>query len=183
MDDEPIENHMSKAVRNPDGTFARGPGRKPGSKNRISREAIEKIRSLGPLAFDTLRHNLDKGDQRAAEYVLDKIPPPPGGGELSNLMRPPRVSGNTWLTATFQKLKCARPPALPKSYNVWSVLRNWSTNSRHWKNCCWGPAYDPCPENPVGRAGYCKREEIAQFYSTGPFGHPHAESPRLSGRN
>lgn len=72
---EAIENHMSKAVRNPDGTFARGPGRKLGSKNRMSREAIEKIKSLGPLAFEQLELNLSRADQRAVEFVLNRILP------------------------------------------------------------------------------------------------------------
>lgn len=75
MSDEAIENHMSKAVRNLDGTFARGPGRKPGSKNRVSREAIEKIKSLGPQAFEQLEFNLSRGDMRAVEFILNRILP------------------------------------------------------------------------------------------------------------
>lgn len=77
MNDEPIENHnfMEKAIRNPDGTFARGPGRKRGSRNKVSREAIEKIKSLAPEAFEKLQENLAKGDMRAVEYILNRVLP------------------------------------------------------------------------------------------------------------
>lgn len=69
------DDHMSMAIRNPDGTFARGPGRKRGSRNRVSREAIEKIKELAPQAFEKLQENLGKGDMRAVEYVLDRVLP------------------------------------------------------------------------------------------------------------
>lgn len=73
--EEFTDDHMSMAIRNPDGTFARGPGRKRGSRNRVSREAIEKIKELVPQVFEKLQENLGKGDMRAVEYVLDRILP------------------------------------------------------------------------------------------------------------
>lgn len=72
---ESIDNHTSMAVRNPDGTWKRGPGRKIGSKNRISREAVEKLKEMGPQAFVQLQANLDKGDMRAVEYILNRLLP------------------------------------------------------------------------------------------------------------
>lgn len=72
---EPIENHTSMAVRNPDGTWARGPGRKLGSKNKVSREAIAKIKDMSDQAFLQLQINLAKGDMRAVEYVLNRLLP------------------------------------------------------------------------------------------------------------
>ena len=72
---DPIDDHNSKAIRNPDGTFLRGPGRKVGSKNRVSRAAMEKIKELGPLAFEKLQENLDRGDMRAVEFVLNRVLP------------------------------------------------------------------------------------------------------------
>lgn len=68
-------DHMSKAVRNPDGTFARGPGRVRGSKNRVSREALEKVKQLSGQAFEKLEENLERGDMRAVEYILNRVLP------------------------------------------------------------------------------------------------------------
>ncbi|WP_146113037.1 hypothetical protein [Paracoccus yeei] len=69
------DSHMSKAVRNPDGTFARGPGRVRGSKNRVSREALEKVKQLSGQAFEKLEENLQRGDMRAVEYILNRVLP------------------------------------------------------------------------------------------------------------
>ncbi|QEU07967.1 hypothetical protein [Paracoccus yeei] len=69
------DDHMSKAVRNPDGTFARGPGRVRGSKNRVSREALEKVKELSAQAFLKLEENLERGDMRAVEYILNRVLP------------------------------------------------------------------------------------------------------------
>ena len=66
---------MSKAVRNPDGTFARGPGRVRGSKNRVSREALRKVKQLSGQAFEKLEENLQRGDMRAVEYILNRVLP------------------------------------------------------------------------------------------------------------
>lgn len=69
------ENHMSKAIRNPDGTWARGPGRKLGSRNKTSREAIERVKALSGRAFEQLELNLERGDMRAVEYILNRVLP------------------------------------------------------------------------------------------------------------
>lgn len=62
--------------RSTDGRFTHGnAGRKPGSKNRQSLQAIKKLREMSDEAFEKLRENVSNGDQRAIEFVLSRILP------------------------------------------------------------------------------------------------------------
>lgn len=71
------DNFRSSADnRDPKGRFAVGnPGRTPGSRNKVSMQALAKIRSLTDDAFEALAENVRARDQRAVEYVLDRIVP------------------------------------------------------------------------------------------------------------
>ena len=78
--DDPTDNaRKSTGYNDPaTGRFVSGPankGRPKGSKNRVSRAAMEKIKELGPLAFEKLQENLDRGDMRAVEFVLNRVLP------------------------------------------------------------------------------------------------------------
>ncbi|MTH64726.1 hypothetical protein [Paracoccus shanxieyensis] len=75
MTQDATDNHMSMAVRNSNGTFARGPGRVKGSKNRLTRESVEKLHELAPAAWAALINNLAAGEQRAVEFVLNRLLP------------------------------------------------------------------------------------------------------------
>jgi hypothetical protein len=69
----PINNAM---LRDAQGRLLPGSGGRPkGSRNRVSVQAIAKIRELTDDAFVALAENVQKGDQRAVEYVLDKVIP------------------------------------------------------------------------------------------------------------
>lgn len=62
--------------RGPDGKWLPGfGGRKTGSRNRISREALEKVKGMSGLAFEKLEENLEKGDMRAIEFILNRVLP------------------------------------------------------------------------------------------------------------
>ncbi len=65
-------------LRDQGGRFLAGagnPGRKVGSRNRATREAIEKIKTLTDEAFIALAENVRKRDQRAVEFILSKVLP------------------------------------------------------------------------------------------------------------
>jgi len=60
--------------RRPDGKFVKGgPGRVRGTKNKVSRETLIAIQQMGPDALAGLLDNVGKGDQRAIEFVLERI--------------------------------------------------------------------------------------------------------------
>jgi len=62
--------------RGPDGKYLPGfGGRKPGAKNRVSREALEKVKGMSGRAFEKLEDALEKGDMRAIEFVLNRVMP------------------------------------------------------------------------------------------------------------
>ena len=77
MTDNPDNPPTNSAVtRTADGKFAPGSGgRPPGSRNKVAVQAISKIRELTDDAFSALADNIQKGDQRAVEFVLSRVIP------------------------------------------------------------------------------------------------------------
>ncbi|TJV67891.1 MAG: hypothetical protein E5X76_32020 [Mesorhizobium sp.] len=68
------EPRTSTVVHLPNGRFAPGnPGRKPGSKNRVSTEAIAAIKDMKDEAIEQLRTKLRRGDWDALSFVLERI--------------------------------------------------------------------------------------------------------------
>lgn len=62
--------------RLPDGRFAPGSGgRPPGSKNRVSNEALQAVRSMKDLAIQQLAEKLAVGDWNALQFVLERVLP------------------------------------------------------------------------------------------------------------
>lgn len=60
----------------PNGRFAPGnPGRVPGSKNRVSKEAMAAVKDLSSAALQQLSNGVHSGERWAVEYVLNKILP------------------------------------------------------------------------------------------------------------
>lgn len=58
------------------GKFAKGnPGRIPGSKNRISNEALQSVRDMKDDAILQLREKLIAGDWNALQFILERILP------------------------------------------------------------------------------------------------------------
>lgn len=74
---EPLNPPILPSLSRDDaGRFLPGSGgRAPGSRNIISKAAIAEIHNLSGSALKALKDNLAAGDQRAAEYVLNKILP------------------------------------------------------------------------------------------------------------
>ncbi|MEJ5085703.1 hypothetical protein [Brucella pseudogrignonensis] len=67
---------LSVVPRTSNGQFASGnPGRPIGAKGKKSREALEKVKSFGPLAIEQLKIQVVNGERWAVEYVLSKILP------------------------------------------------------------------------------------------------------------
>ena len=77
MTDNTPENLNTKvARRDANGRLLPGaPGRPKGSRNKVSVQAISKIRELTDDAFLALADNIQKGDQRAVEFVLSRVIP------------------------------------------------------------------------------------------------------------
>ncbi|MER9854537.1 MULTISPECIES: hypothetical protein [unclassified Mesorhizobium] len=70
------EPRTSTVVQLPNGRFAPGnPGRVPGSKNKISNEAIAAIKDMKDEAITQLREKLIAGDWDAVTFVLERILP------------------------------------------------------------------------------------------------------------
>lgn len=66
----------SRVVRLPNGQFAPGSGgRPPGSKNRVSKEAMAAVKDLSSAALQQLSNGVHSGERWAVEYVLNKILP------------------------------------------------------------------------------------------------------------
>lgn len=58
------------------GRFAKGgAGRPKGAKSKVNREALETIKSYGPLAMQKLYEAINVGERWAIEFVLTKILP------------------------------------------------------------------------------------------------------------
>ncbi|TPL16959.1 hypothetical protein FJ945_26085 [Mesorhizobium sp. B2-4-9] len=71
--------------RLPDGKFAPGSGgRVPGSKNKISNEAITAIKGMADEAITQLREKLIAGDWDAVTFVLERILPKGRAVELTD---------------------------------------------------------------------------------------------------
>lgn len=67
---------ISTVVRMPDGRFGVGSGgRIPGTKNRISNEALMAVRSMKDEAITQLRSKLERGEWDAIVFVLSRILP------------------------------------------------------------------------------------------------------------
>ncbi|WP_353641398.1 hypothetical protein [Mesorhizobium sp. WSM2239] len=76
MTDNAVELRTSTVVQLPNGRWASGnPGRKPGSKNKISNEVLQSIRDMRGDAIQKLWELIMAGDFKAITYVLDKILP------------------------------------------------------------------------------------------------------------
>jgi len=62
--------------RDATGRFAAGnPGRIPGSKNRISNEALRAVKNMKDEAIQQLRSKLESGDWDAIVFVLSRVLP------------------------------------------------------------------------------------------------------------
>jgi hypothetical protein len=72
----PIDHHNSNGVRDSNGRFLRGPGRKYGSKNKQAAELMKVVRAMGPRAIDRLSAALDDGKQWSIELILKYCLPP-----------------------------------------------------------------------------------------------------------
>ncbi len=58
------------------GRFATGnPGRKPGSKNKISNEALQAVRDMKDEAIAQLKARLESGDWSALQFILERVLP------------------------------------------------------------------------------------------------------------
>lgn len=72
--------------RDATGRFAAGnPGRTPGSKNRISNEALRAVKDMKDEAIIQLRAKLESGDWDAIIFVLSRILPKDRTVELSDV--------------------------------------------------------------------------------------------------
>ncbi|MER9312041.1 hypothetical protein NKI51_22420 [Mesorhizobium australicum] len=79
------EPRTSTVVQLPNGRFAPGnPGRVPGSKNKISNEAIAAIKDMKDEAITQLRERLIAGDWDAVTFVLERILPKGRAVELTD---------------------------------------------------------------------------------------------------
>ncbi|MGX5828703.1 hypothetical protein [Mesorhizobium sp. 43Arga] len=85
MTADAAEPRTSTVVQLPNGRFAPGnPGRKPGSKNRVSFEAIAAINSMKDVAIEQLRSKLERGDWDAITFILERILPKGRSVELDD---------------------------------------------------------------------------------------------------
>ncbi|RUV62628.1 hypothetical protein EOA64_11355, partial [Mesorhizobium sp. M1A.F.Ca.IN.022.02.1.1] len=79
------ELRTSTVAQLPNGRFAPGnPGRKPGSKNKISNEALTAIKSMKDVAIEQLRSKLERGDWDAITFILERILPKGRSVELDD---------------------------------------------------------------------------------------------------
>ncbi|MCQ0971542.1 hypothetical protein MLD63_14040 [Paracoccus sp. TK19116] len=69
------DSPKSPEIRDDRGRFVTSAGRKPGSRNRVSQQAIAELRSLSDDAFRALRENVSRNDQRAVEFILSRVLP------------------------------------------------------------------------------------------------------------
>ncbi|MES0091180.1 hypothetical protein [Mesorhizobium sp. M0030] len=73
-DNPPTSGSVIEFKRLPNGTFAPGSGgRVRGSRNRVSKEAVEAVHSMRDLAIAQLRSKLEAGDSDALFFVLERI--------------------------------------------------------------------------------------------------------------
>ncbi|TPM21640.1 hypothetical protein [Mesorhizobium sp. B2-3-5] len=85
MTADAVESRRSTVDRVPGGQFALGnPGRKPGSKNKISNEVLQSLCDMRADAVQKLRELIMAGDFKAISYVLDKILPRDRSVELDD---------------------------------------------------------------------------------------------------
>ena len=85
MTADAAEPRTSTVVHLPNGRFAPGnPGRKPGSKNKISNEALTAIKSMKDVAIEKLRSKLERGDWDAITFILERILPKGRSVELDD---------------------------------------------------------------------------------------------------
>ena len=66
--------------RTADGRFAPGnklgpPGRKQGSRNRMSRAMLDQIREAGPDVINTVVQAARQGDMQACKIIIDRVVP------------------------------------------------------------------------------------------------------------
>lgn len=64
------DHDSSMGIRDANGRWVRGPGRKFGSKNRQSAELMKTIRSMGARAIAVLSEALDNKEQWACQLIL-----------------------------------------------------------------------------------------------------------------
>lgn len=63
-------------ARQVDGRYQKGaPGRPKGSRNRMSRQALDQVKSFAPEALAALHCAVQKGERWAVEFVLEKVLP------------------------------------------------------------------------------------------------------------
>jgi hypothetical protein len=72
----PTDHLNSKGVRDSNGRFLRGPGRKHGSKNKQAAELMKVVRAMGERAVDKLSAALDNGEQWSVQLILKYCLPP-----------------------------------------------------------------------------------------------------------
>lgn len=85
MTADAAEPRTSTVVHLPSGRFAPGnPGRKPGSKNKVSNEALTAIKSMKDVAIEQLRSKLERGDWDAITFILERILPKGRSVELDD---------------------------------------------------------------------------------------------------
>ncbi|WP_133676190.1 hypothetical protein [Aquamicrobium defluvii] len=78
MTEKPATNSATvhQLQRLPDGRFAPGSGgRIPGSRNRISSDALAAVRSMKDEAIAQLRTRLQAGDWSALQFILERVLP------------------------------------------------------------------------------------------------------------
>ncbi|TPK17742.1 hypothetical protein [Mesorhizobium sp. B2-5-7] len=84
-DNNAAELRTSTVVKLPNGRFAPGnPGRIPGSKNKISNEAMSAIKDMKDAAIEQLRSKLERGDWDAITFILERILPKGRSVELED---------------------------------------------------------------------------------------------------
>jgi len=85
MPTDSVEVRRSTADRGPKGRWAEGnPGRKPGSKNKISNDALAAVRSMKDDAIEQLRLRLQRGEWDAITFILERILPKGRSVELDD---------------------------------------------------------------------------------------------------
>lgn len=75
--DDPRTSAAIIPYRDPSGRFTsdNNPGRIPGTKNRVSNEALQAVRNMKDEAIQQLREKLIAGDWNALQFVLERILP------------------------------------------------------------------------------------------------------------
>ena len=80
MTDATSTQHIPDDARDASGRFLKGkaPGRRPGSRNRVSQVALNDVKAIGPIAIARLKEKVNEGSLRAIEIVLSHILPKGG---------------------------------------------------------------------------------------------------------